>query len=186
MWITNVKFVSISIIYLCQCDSPILHKTNTVHYLQFLVTQFSVLVCFLMAGRNAWCTKRRKSFLMCHITLSRQTVMLSRQTVTSHCHVIQSCSHGRLSRQTVTLSSHTVTSNCHVRLPIRQSCSHITMSLHTFSVSLTQNIFLGKTLQSRGNWEWLYCDSSRGIPRHISWALWKSLGLRPHDLPLSK
>ena len=33
-----------------------------------------------------------------------------------------------------------------------------------------------KIFASRGNWEWLYCDSSRGIGWNIAWALGKSLG----------
>ena len=40
-----------------------------------------------------------------------------------------------------------------------------------------------KILASRGDWEWLYCDSSRGIRWNIAWALGKSLGLRPRDFP---
>ena len=40
-----------------------------------------------------------------------------------------------------------------------------------------------KILASRGDWEWLYCDSSRGIRWNIAWALRKSLGLRPRDFP---
>ena len=32
----------------------------------------------------------------------------------------------------------------------------------------------------RGNWEWLYCDSSQGIWWNISWALRISLGLRQY------
>ena len=37
-----------------------------------------------------------------------------------------------------------------------------------------------KIFTSRGNWEWLYCDSSRGIQWNIAWALGISLGLRQY------
>jgi len=43
-----------------------------------------------------------------------------------------------------------------------------------------------KIFTSRGNWEWLYCDESRGIRWNIAWALGKSLGLRPRDFPLAQ
>ena len=37
-----------------------------------------------------------------------------------------------------------------------------------------------KILASRGNWEWLCCDSSRGIRWNIAWALGKFLGLKQY------